>query len=125
MLHKARELTTVLCSALINMGLENSVQLWALQLWKYPGKVDILQGTAMNDKVSEQLSLSSKVEELALSWLEERWWKGMQLAFFGMEVSTDIDVAHQWAGWTDDLLCNGGQLSWIAGEQQLVRLWIL
>ena len=55
--HKMDVMTGV-CSALIHSGLENCVQFRALQLRKYPEKLDILQDTAMNEKVFEQLGLS-------------------------------------------------------------------
>lgn len=41
MVHKDRDVTTVVCSALVNSDLENCVQLGALQLRKYPEELDI------------------------------------------------------------------------------------
>lgn len=52
------DVITEVCSALMNSSLENSVQFRALQLSKYPQKLDNLQDTAMNGKVFEKLGVS-------------------------------------------------------------------
>lgn len=57
------EVTAGVCSALVDSGLENCVQFGALQLGEFPEELDILQDSALHEKVFEQLSLSP----------EERW----------------------------------------------------
>lgn len=51
--------------------------------------------------------------------------EGDLVSLFGKEVPADIDVAPGWAGWPDDHLRNGDRLPQIAGEQRLIKLWVL